>query len=71
MNGETLQYSETVEYLGVRISAHGVTELVTLERLRRAETRIRQLRAAGINRPRISSLRLRYIYSALVLPCWT
>lgn len=42
-----------------------------MERLRKAEHRLRQLRAAGINRPKLSVMRLRSIYMALLQPVWT
>lgn len=69
--GEVLQYSDTADYLGVRVSATGVTEGGTIERLRSAECRIRQLKAAGMLRPRLSVNRLRCIYLALFRPVWT
>lgn len=66
-----MQYSSEAEYLGVRVEASGVTEGATLERLRSAEGRIRQMRAAGIVRPRLSVARLISIYQALIKPVWS
>lgn len=71
LDGETLQYSDCADYLGVSVNAEGITAGATIERLRKAERRLRQLRAAGINRPRASVTRLRSIYAALVRPLWT
>lgn len=69
--GQELQYADTAAYLGVQINAQGVTDGSTLERLRKAEGCIRMMRASGISRSRLSSIRLRAIYGSLVRPLWT
>lgn len=47
-----MQYYEFAEQLGVIVGHDGVSEMATIERLRKAERRVRQLKLAGINRPR-------------------
>lgn len=66
-----LRYVPCAEYLGVNLSATSVTDAQTLERIRNAEKRLRQLQASGMRRPRISALRLRTVYAALLKPVWT
>lgn len=57
--------------MGVRITAERVTAGATVERLVKAERRVRQLKASGMVRPRFSVIRLRCIYMALIRPVWT
>lgn len=69
--GETLEYVATAEYLGVQIGAEGISDGATMERIRNAVARIRMLVAAGMSRPRLSSLRIKEVYAMLIRPMWT
>lgn len=69
--GARLQYAETAEYLGMSLSAAGVTDGRTIERLCAAEAQIRQLRKAGLYKPKLGSDRIRRVYRALVQPTWS
>lgn len=71
LGGELVNYAESGEYLGVMMDAHGITDAATLERIAKADARLRLLRGAGINRPKLGSARLRLIYGALIEPVWT
>lgn len=53
------------------MNAEGITDAATVERIAKAEARQRLLRGAGINRPKLGSVRLRMIYGALIEPVWT
>lgn len=66
LNVELLSYAPAAEYLGVNLSASGVTDAATLERITKAEVRLRMLQRSGIGRPRIGSERLRTVYAALI-----
>lgn len=65
------QYAEKTEYLGVTLSVEGVSDEKTIEWLCVAEARIRQLKKAGMHKPRLGSNRIRRVYRALVQPTWT
>lgn len=70
LDGSTLSYASSAEYLGVDLDAQGVTDAATLERICRAGARLRQLKAAGVSRPRLGGAQLRRVYGALVRPVW-
>lgn len=71
LNGDTLAYEPASEYLGFNLSTQEVKDAATLERIVKAEARLRMLQRAKIRRPRIDSERLRKLYAALLQLLWT
>lgn len=71
LDGSKLRYVKSAEYFGVDVDASGVTDAATFERICKAGARLRQLKAAGISRPRLGRARLQRVYGVLLRPVWT